>query len=74
MRILKLSNFACLPSRAGGLHYFLEFQLLVPIEIAVREFCVNQFCTVMHSIANWHIVHPGNLLINRYKNLDFEDF
>jgi hypothetical protein len=40
----------------------------------VREFCVNQCCTVMHSAANVGIGRPGNTLINRplyFAILDF---
>jgi hypothetical protein len=31
----------------------------------VREFCVNQSRTVMHSTANWRIWYLSKLLINR---------
>jgi len=40
---------------------------------AVREFCVNQLCTVMHSAANRGIGRPGNSLINIDQMLDIAD-
>ena len=41
--------------------------------IAVREFCVNQYCTVMHSTAYWSIGRPGNSLISKDQTLYFAD-
>lgn len=36
---------------------------------ALREYCVNQLCTVMHSPANQRIGRPGNWLINKQLGL-----
>ncbi len=39
----------------------------------LREFCVNQSCTVMHCSANRRIGQPGNSLIIKSKGLHLAD-
>jgi hypothetical protein len=39
----------------------------------VREFCVNQLCTVMHSTAIKGIGRPGNSLIIKAQEIDRAD-
>jgi hypothetical protein len=48
------------------------FTLLLAIcdSQTVREFCVNQSCTVMHSTAFQGIGRPGNSLINKAQEID----
>jgi hypothetical protein len=43
------------------------------VKCALREFCVNQLCTVMHSPANQRIGRPGNSLINKAQEVDVAD-
>ena len=50
---------------------------LWPLQITtfdvVREFCVNQYCVVMHCSANAGIGRPGNSLINKGHEADIAD-
>jgi hypothetical protein len=41
---------------------------------ALREFCVNQLCTVMHGPANWRIGRPGKWLNSKSFNFGISDF
>ena len=41
---------------------------------STREFCVNQYCIVMHGAANVGIGRPGNTLINKSLYFTILDF
>ena len=47
--------------------------LMKRLNSAVREFCVNQCCTVMHCTAIKGIGRPGNSLIIKAQELNIAD-